>query len=502
MKNTKCILLLLLLFTMGNMLAQSQQPRTIEEKLQYFLQIADAVRVQANIPGVGISIVYDNEILYTGGLGVRDRTKNLPVTENTVFSIGSNTKAFTGLLSTKLVTRKMLDWNTPLKSYIPELELKEPYVTDHVTMADALRHRTGLGRQDNVWKYKNLSRGQLLKSLKTLDFAHGFRETYDYNNFMYVVAGIAQERITGKSWETLIREEIFSPLKMKNSYTTDQEFWQAKERALGYQKDGSTLATPVHLSGIAPSGAISSTPKDMAKWLQMLVDGGRFDGKEYLTPEEYNYMLTPHEDISIRNGNELWFYYTGLGGFSKNGKRNVGAEGSIDGQNSRLSMLLDDGFGIFIMTNQVSDYKRLLTTYAENIFVKNDYNRNWEWEKILAGSPDFKKFKHYLLEAGIDKARGFHQSLPEKHFETQMNYLGYELLRDNKLDKALFVFTLNTLDNPKSSNAFDSLGEAYFMAKDYPKAIQNYQKSLDLDATNNNAKMMLQKIRKQDKKEH
>ena len=114
----------------------------------------------------------------------------------------------------------------------------------------------------------------------------------------------------------------------------------------------------------------------MAKWLQMLVNNGQHDGNAFLTLEEYNYMLTPHKDLSLRNGDELWYYYTGLGGFSKNGKRHIGAEGAIDGQNSRLSMCPDDGFGIFVLTNQISDYKRLLTTYAENIFVKNDYSRN------------------------------------------------------------------------------------------------------------------------------
>jgi len=102
---------------------------------------------------------------------------------------------------------------------------------------------------------------------------------------MYTIAGIAQERVTEKSWETLIKEEIFHPLDITQSYTTYEKFMQSQEQALGYQSDGHTIVPPVNLTSVITSGSLWSTPKDMAKWLQMLVNNGQHDGNVYLTLE-------------------------------------------------------------------------------------------------------------------------------------------------------------------------------------------------------------------------
>ncbi|MEM6348812.1 MAG: serine hydrolase [Bacteroidota bacterium] len=466
------------------------------KKLNYFLQLADSIREAALIPGVGMAIVYQNELIYTGGLGYRDLAKKLPVTENTLFSIGSNTKAFTGVIAAQLVDEGLLDWETPLINYIPELKLKEDYITRHVTIADALNHSTGLGRHDDIWKYKNLSRAEILAALADLDFSSSFRNSFNYNNLMYVVAGIAQERVTGQSWESLVEERILKPLGMSSSYVYQEAFINAPERALGYQEDGLTVAPPVDLSGIGPAGSISSTPKDIANWLQMIVNYGQHNGEAFLSESEYNYMLRPHSKLSIRNEDELWYYYTGLGGWEKDSKRVVGADGAIDGMNSRTVMHLDEGFGIFIMTNKVSEYKRLIAEYAENIFMEDNYERNYGFENALYNLVDFNAFQRILLEQGTEPALAFYRGLEHTNFEAEMNSLGYALMRESMFELALFVLELNTTEHPQSSNAFDSLGECYFLMEQYELALKNYRKSLELDSSNGNAKMMIERIEK------
>ncbi|MEL7530038.1 MAG: serine hydrolase [Bacteroidota bacterium] len=484
-----------------SILAQESSPAVADsaetaKKLAHFLQLADSIREAALIPGVGIAIVYKNEVIFTGGLGYRDLAQKLPITASTLFSIGSNTKAFTGVIAAQLVDEGLLEWETPLIHYIPELKLKEDYVTRHVTIADALNHSTGLGRHDDIWKYNNLSREEILAALADLDFSSSFRNSFNYNNLMYVVAGIAQERVTAQSWESLVEERILKPLDMHNSFAYQAEFINAPERALGYQEDGVTIAPPVDLSGIAPAGSISSTPKDIANWLHVLVNNGQHKGAAFLSESEYNYMLRPHSKLSIRNGDELWFYYTGLGGWEKDGKRVVGADGAIDGMNSRTVMRLDEGFGIFIMTNKVSEYKRLIAEYAENIFMEDNYERNHEFENALYNLVDFNAFQRILLEEGQDQALAFYRTLAHKNFEGEMNALGYALMRENMFELALFVLELNTQEHPQSSNAFDSLGECYFLMEKYALSLKNYRKSLELDRSNGNAKMMIERIEK------
>ena len=137
---------------------------------------------------------------------------------------------------------------------------------------------------------------------------------------------------------------------MNDSYTTFNEFISHKNKSVGYKADGLTPEPPVNTTSVGPAGSISSTPDDMSKWLLMLVNDGKHKNTSFLTSESYNYIMSPHNRLSIRNSDELWYYYAGLGGFSKNGNRNVGHSGSIDGQNSRLIIRPDNGFGIMTVS--------------------------------------------------------------------------------------------------------------------------------------------------------
>ena len=494
MKHKKSLFLCLSL-CLFTCLSFGQDVKSPQEKLEYFLQLADSLRISGKVPGVGIAIVYNKEILYTGGLGYRDVANQIPVDKQTLFSIGSNTKGFTGVLAAQLVDEGLMDWNEPLKSYIPELELKEEYVTRTVNMADALRHGTGLGRYDEIWKYKSLSRDELLSQLKELDFADRFRTSYGYNNLMYTVVGVAQEHATGKSWETLVLEEILRPLNMKNSYASFEEFMNSDQRALGYKADGKTKEISVDVTSVAPTGAISSTPEDMAHWLSMLLNEGAFEGKEFLSKAAYDYVMMPGDNVGFRAPDEFWYYNAGIGGYYKQGKRTLGHNGAIDGMNSRMALKPDDGFGIFIMTNQISSYKELMTEYAEKIFLENDFSRNPDAELGLVLNAAFADFAQTLEDKGITAAKEIYASMNPVYLEGGMNALGYQMMNRGEMEKAFYLFKQNTESHPASANAFDSLGEYYFTIKNYPEALSHYQKSLELDKENSNAEMMIKKIK-------
>lgn len=495
----KKLILFLLLFPTLGFTQNSIQNNTDSKKLEYFISLADSLRVRLGVPGVGLAIVDSNKVIYKGGFGLSNLSPKTPVTKNTLFSIGSNTKAFTGVLIAKLVAQGKMNWNDELKKHIPELDLKEDYIERKATIADVLSHATGLENDDTIWKYKNLSRDESLSSLKTLDFLDEFRASYIYNNLMYTTAGIASERATGLSWESLITSEIFLPMGMNNSFTTFNEFLISKNKSIGYQPDGLTPAPPVNMTSISPAGAISSTSEDMSKWLLMLVNSGKHNNTSFLTSESYNYIMSPHSRLTLKNTDELWYYYAGLGGFSKNGNRNIGHSGAIDGQNSKVILRPDNGFGIMIMTNKISDYKDLIADYAQEWFLDGKITRQYPKEYGLEAVYHSYVIETLLNSGNRKKAKDYFSKIDTNllgpYLEANINALGFIFLKQNKLNESIFTFKLNTESFPNSANAFDSLGEALLKNGNKSEAKKAYEKSLELNPSNDNASRVLKSLK-------
>ncbi len=467
------------------------------EKLNYFLKIADSLRIKANVPGVGIAIVHDHEILYTGGLGYRNIKKKLPVTKNTLFAIGSTTKAFTGVLAAKLVEKDLLEWDEPIINHFKDLKLKEDYITKSLTIEDALTHISGLGRYDHIWKGSKITKDQILDTLKYLDFHNSFRQKKNYNNLMYLIAGATTEHISNKTWDTQLKENIFEPLQMKNSFSDYNGFINYNEKSIGYKADGTTSIPHLDIDNMGPAGSISSTPIDIANWLKMLVNKGIFNQLQFLHSREYNFITNPNTRITnYINPTTFEYYAIGFGGRIEDGIQMLAHDGGIDGQNAYTFLIPSKGFGIFIMTNQISQYKNLLAFYADNIFIKNNYARDFKQEEVLVANVQFSVFEGLLATKSKTEALTYYYQLKNRKFEDQMNALGYYYLRENKLDTALMLLELNAEENPASFNAFDSLGEAFFLKKQYAQAYKHYRKSLELNKDNGNARAMILKISK------
>lgn len=470
--------------------------QSVQEKLDQFLEVAEEVRVSSNIPGVGVTIVYDGQVIHTGGLGVSNRTEKTPVTENTLFAIGSTTKAFTGALAAQLVDAGKLNWKDKISQHLPNFKLKEMYVTQNVTLEDAFKHMTGLGRHDTIWHSKAITRTEIMDQLQYLTFDAGLRERWDYNNLMYLVAGMVVQEVGGQSWDKMIQENIFKPLGMQNSYTTYEAFMQHPKKSTGYAGDGWTPIPHINTNNIGPAGSISSTPKDIAKWLQMWVNKGQHVGTPFLSKEAFEYTTGPNENMSYLPPATVRYYSIGWGGTMTEGKRDIGHSGGIDGQNALISIRPEEGFGIFLMTNQVSDYKFLMDKYAKSIFLDGNFQRNKAKERELATIRNIILFDETLRTKGEQAALQQFETIKGLNIENPMNYIGYQYLEQKDYPKAIFVLKLNTQEFPNSFNVWDSLGEAYMLNKEYDLATKYYEKSLTLNPKNENANRMLAQIKK------
>src|SRR2546423_15611638 len=106
------------------------------------------------VPGIEVALVKDDQVVFAGGFGFADRDAGTPVTENTLFHHGSTGKTHTALLAGILVDEGLLDWDEPIRTYLPDFKLSDPVRTEPVTMRDLLSHRTGVLRKQPLWGAK------------------------------------------------------------------------------------------------------------------------------------------------------------------------------------------------------------------------------------------------------------------------------------------------------------------------------------------------------------
>ncbi len=334
--------------------AQAQTPPSLEG-LDGFIQ---AEMAKEKAPGLAIAVVKDGQVIYQRGFGLRDVGRGLPVTVDTAFPIASVTKSFTVLALGSLVQEGKLEWDRPVRSFMPDFQLYDPGASERMTPRDLVSHRSGLPRHDGVWYGANQSRKQYWDALRYLQPSADMRTRFQYNNLMFVAAGYLGGQIDGSDWETLVRREVLDPLGMHGTTLDMAGLLASPQPALGYARkdsDGSVVEQPrANIDGVAPAGAINSTLADMIRYLQLHVGDGRLDDKPVFDPDLLRQMRFPLI-ASSQAPEDPEFSRTeyGMGLFLDNyrGYRHVYHGGNIDGFTSFLSYLPDQHVGVVMLGN-------------------------------------------------------------------------------------------------------------------------------------------------------
>lgn len=400
--NRRQIILLLFLcivnIAFGQKVKSYITENTQKEKLQQFLSLTDSIRIAGNNPGMAMAIIYNNELLYKNGLGYRNRDTKLPVSNKTLFELGSLVKGLTGTIAAQLVDEGKMNWDDKAIQHIPELKFKDPYVTENATIKDLLTHYTGLYQHYNLLFGPKLTTGKLLEILPYMDFGGSFREKFLYNNFTYALGGIAIERITGQSFESLLQQRIFDKLEMTNSYPVAYKESNKTNFATGYLYNGTTPATqsaPPNNTFSAAGTTAASDIDDMTIWLKTLINKGTFQDKRILSEKQFNYVTDP---LVVRNAKNNRFYGIGWDIDTTEEYHTISHDGVTDGHRSRILFIPELGFGIVVLTNQNSVLPSILTRVAENIFV---YDRDIDSSGFLAylknGIATEKEYKEFEL---------------------------------------------------------------------------------------------------------
>ncbi len=188
----------------------------------YVDRVVERARKEFDVPGIAVAIVKDGDVVLAKGYGVRKLGEPAPVTAQSLFRIASNTKAFTTAALAMLVDEHKIRWDDPVVQHMPGFQLYDPYVTREMTIRDLLTHRSGLGLGAGDLMFfppGDLGRDEIIKRLRFIKPATSFRSAYAYDNLLYIVAGQLIPAITGKSWDDFVRERIFTPLGMTNTFT-------------------------------------------------------------------------------------------------------------------------------------------------------------------------------------------------------------------------------------------------------------------------------------------
>jgi CubicO group peptidase (beta-lactamase class C family) len=319
----------------------------------------DSTLNEWNVPGLTLSIVYKDQLIYAKGYGYRDTEKKLPVEPTTLFPIASNTKLFTATLASILHYEERLSLDKPVKNYLPTIVFSTDELNAKTTICDMLSHRTGLPRFDAIWAYSSFTRKELVDKISYMKPQLGYREGYLYNNMMFVGAGAAMEEITGKSWETLVREKIFQPLQMNASCFTQEEMKGNGNFSRSYfLPDSTTKLLPKKYLAISaplgPAGTIKSNANEMANWMIAQMNGGKFRGQQAIAAKAIAETMIPN-NISDKEGryDELSnsIYCMGRNIYTYKGHKVASHGGAIDGFYSFVTLFYKDSIGIFVAVN-------------------------------------------------------------------------------------------------------------------------------------------------------
>lgn len=356
-RQTAFVALLLLLL----LVSRQATPAQTSDPFAGFDGFVEQVMKQWSIPGLAVGAIKDGKVVLAKGYGYRDVDKQLPVTPQTLMAIGSNTKSFTVTLLGMLSDEKKLEWDKPLRTYLPDFELNDDVATRLMTPLDLVTHVSGLPRHDQVWYGTPLSRQELYERLRYLEPSATFRQRYQYNNLMFMTAGYLVERLTKRSWDDVVRERIFVPIGMTSSNTSVRDMPRAADYALPYMlRAKKVTAVPFrNIDAIAPAGAINSNIDDMLKYVQMHIDQGTVGGKPLVSKAFSMRMQSVHSAVLATPDPEAPVYTEiGPGGYgmgvsvrSFRGHKLVDHTGGIDGFMSAMSWLPHDRIGVVVLTN-------------------------------------------------------------------------------------------------------------------------------------------------------
>ena len=316
----------------------------------------DKARQDWKIPGLAVSIVKNDSVVFAKGFGVRELGKPDLVDERTLFAIGSNTKSFTDTAAAMLVADGKLKWNDKASDLLPGFQLYDPYVTREITLRDLLSHRAGLGRRgDMLWYGTGYDRDEIIRRIRHLEPNAGFRTEMGYQNIMVLTAGQILGKVSGLGWDELIRKRIFEPLGMTTSFTSMREMPSRSNVATPHSIEAEKVSVIPHrnIDNIGPAGSIYSSVAEMANYLRFQIGRGTYNGNKLVSAMFLDQTWTPQINVGGSGDSLTHFTSYGMGWvlLDYRGRKIAWHNGGIDGFLSEMWVVPEEKLGVMVLTN-------------------------------------------------------------------------------------------------------------------------------------------------------
>lgn len=314
------------------------------------------------IPGASVAIMHGDQF-HAAGYGVKELGSDEAVTADTLFAIASITKAFTTCALAMLVDEGRLAWDDLVRKHLEWFHLSDPLADANVTVRDLVTHRTGLSRHDMFW-YKSLwSREEIVRKCGLVELTKPFRSAYQYNNNMFVAAGLVIQAVTGQTWEEFVHTRIFAPLGMETANCSSTLAVQAADHATPHRKPRDLPLAPIpwlNFDSEGPGGTINASAREMGAWLRLQLANGSYAGQRLVSEENLLETRTPQMVIRtdaiekpILELSETTQQTYGMGwilwDYRGHGIHSHG--GAIDGFRSTLALVPRRNLGLVVLVN-------------------------------------------------------------------------------------------------------------------------------------------------------
>ena len=282
------LVVLLLIVNIPN-ITKGQKSSIDYQKLDIYID--NAVK-DFELTGLAISIIKDNKVVFSKGYGFKNVNTKEAMSTGSLFNIASCSKAFTAACMGILVKERKLKWSDKVIDYIPEFRLADPYITKELNIIDILSHRSGLATfyGDLLWYETDYDNQEIIRRMRYLPIKNDFRSEFGYQNNMYMIAGEIVKKITAKTWAEFVNKKIFEPLQMFDSRTSSKELDEEQDIAFPHLYG---KIQELYIREPDPASSIYSSVDNMANWIKMLLNNGKWNDQEILSPNTVEKLFSP-----------------------------------------------------------------------------------------------------------------------------------------------------------------------------------------------------------------
>lgn len=455
--------------------------KQIDEYIKVYLE-------SYQIPGLAIAIVEDNQIFTAKAYGVKNLDTKEPIITESIFHMASVSKPFSATAIMQLVERGKMNLDDPLIKYLPYFKIDDEHFRD-ITIKQMLMHTSGIPDvRDYEWDKPQFDDGaaeRYVRSLANEKMIAQPGEKWQYSNMAFDILADVIAKVSGMSFEDYIKENILNPLDMKESdFLRERIKPELRTSAHVFNLKPQVSEVYPYNRCHAPSSCLNANVVEMCNWAIANMNEGAFKENRILDASSYKLLFEPQTKINEKLSVGLSWAI----GQYRNTKTVFHSGGDL-GFRSYFIMLPEKSLAIIVASNFEGTPIGNLTHGVIDIMLG--------FEPEQPKTPISMVLGKTIAESGVQKAIEQYKELKsnkssEYDFnERQLNRLGYQLIHMDRLDDAIEIFKFNVESYPKSSNVYDSLGEAYMKNGQQELAITNYKKSYELDPSNSNAVEMI-----------